>query len=169
MYYLIWSVFSHWKCVNKIPLDNRRQINLLQVFLCVPQRSLLTICLCPKTLQQTAVMLNLFKLGNSAVPLQRHQATKIYTRNFCLAINGTEWDKKYSNCVYLGVTVALTMQGPPAGGETRAETGIGAAQTGAAQGGGDGTTATIGSGDGAPQEAAKAAGGQDPLRRKLCF
>ncbi|KAF6724711.1 Protein FAM107B [Oryzias melastigma] len=57
-------------------------------------RSLLTICLCPKTLQQTAVMLNLFKLGNSAVPLQRHQATKIYTRNFCLAINGTEWDKK---------------------------------------------------------------------------
>ena len=42
------------------------------------------------------------------------------------------------------------MQGPAARGETRAEASVGAAQTGAAQGGGDGTTAALGSGDRAP-------------------
>lgn len=52
------------------------------------------------------------------------------------------------------------MQGPAAGGETGAEASVGAAQTGAAQGGGDGTTAAFRSGDRAPQEAAEAARGQ---------
>lgn len=71
--------------------------------------------------------------------------------------------KSFKFCVfgvYLSVTVPLIIQGPPAGGETRAETSVGAAQTGAAQGGGDGTTGAVRSRDGAPQEAAKAAGGQ---------
>lgn len=52
------------------------------------------------------------------------------------------------------------MQGPAAGGEARAEASVGAAQTGAAQGGGDGTTAALRPGDGASQEAAEARGGQ---------
>lgn len=60
----------------------------------------------------------------------------------------------------------LTMQGPAAGGETRAEASVGAAQTGAAQRGGDGTTAPLRSGDGASQEAAKAGGGQWHQKKK---
>lgn len=52
------------------------------------------------------------------------------------------------------------MQGPAAGGETGAETSVGAAQAGAAQGGGAGTTAALRSGDGAPQKAAEAGRGQ---------
>lgn len=52
------------------------------------------------------------------------------------------------------------MQGPAAGGETGAEASVGAAQTGAAQGGGDGSTPAFRPGDGAPQEAAEAGGGQ---------
>lgn len=52
------------------------------------------------------------------------------------------------------------MQGPAAGGETRAEAGVGAAQTGAAQGGGDGKAAAIRPGDRAPQEAAEARRGK---------
>lgn len=52
------------------------------------------------------------------------------------------------------------MQGLTAGGKARAEESVGAAQTGTAQGGGDGSTAALRSGDGAPQEAAEAARGQ---------
>lgn len=53
------------------------------------------------------------------------------------------------------------VQGPAAGGEAGAEARVGAAQTGAAQGGGDGSAAALRPGDGAPQEAAEAGGGQD--------
>lgn len=53
------------------------------------------------------------------------------------------------------------VQGPAAGGEAGAEASVGAAQTGAAQGGGDGSTAALRPGDRAPQEAAEAGGGQD--------
>ena len=53
----------------------------------------------------------------------------------------------------------LTLQGPGAGGETWAKASVGAAQTGAAQGGGDGSTEALRSGDGAPQAAAEAARG----------
>lgn len=42
------------------------------------------------------------------------------------------------------------VQGPAVGGEAGAETSFGAAQTGAAQGGGDGTAAALRPGDGAP-------------------
>lgn len=52
------------------------------------------------------------------------------------------------------------MQGSAAGGKTRTEACVGAAQTGAAQRGGDGATASLRSGDRAPQEAAEAGGGQ---------
>ena len=52
------------------------------------------------------------------------------------------------------------MQGSAAGGEAGADTSVGAAQTGSAQGGGDGTTGALRSGDGAPQEAAEAGRGQ---------
>lgn len=55
----------------------------------------------------------------------------------------------------------MTLQRPAAGRETRAEASAGAAQTGAAQGGRDGTTASFRPGDGAPQEAAEAGGGRD--------
>lgn len=54
------------------------------------------------------------------------------------------------------------MQGLAAGGEARAEAGVGAAQAGAAQRGGAGTAATLRPGDGAPQEAAETGGGQRP-------
>lgn len=54
----------------------------------------------------------------------------------------------------------VTVQRPAAGGETRAEASAGAAQTGVAQGGGDGTAASVRPGDGAPQEAAEAEGGR---------
>lgn len=53
------------------------------------------------------------------------------------------------------------MQRPAARGETRAEASAGAAQTGAAQGGRDGTTASLRPGDRATQEAAEAGGGRD--------
>lgn len=53
-----------------------------------------------------------------------------------------------------------TMQGLTAGGEARAEASVGAAKTGAAQRGGDGSTAALRSGDGASQEAAETARGQ---------
>lgn len=52
------------------------------------------------------------------------------------------------------------VQGPAAGGEAGTEESVGAAQAGAAQGGGDGTTAALGPWDRAPQEAAEAGGGQ---------
>lgn len=52
------------------------------------------------------------------------------------------------------------MQGAAAGGETRADASVGAAEAGAAQGGGDGSTTALRSGDGAPQEAAEDARGQ---------
>lgn len=55
----------------------------------------------------------------------------------------------------------MTVQRPAAGGETRAEASAGAAQTGAAQGGGDGTAASLRPGDGAPQEAAEAGAGTE--------
>lgn len=58
------------------------------------------------------------------------------------------------------VLSCYSVQGPAAGGEAGTETSAGAAPYGAAQGGGDGTTAALWSGDGAPQEAAEAAGGQ---------
>lgn len=54
----------------------------------------------------------------------------------------------------------LTVQRITAGGEAGAETSVGAAQVGAAQGGGDGPTEALRPGDGAAQEAAEAAGGQ---------
>lgn len=60
----------------------------------------------------------------------------------------------------VGKTVALTLKGSAAGGETGAEASVGAAQTGAAQGGGDGTTTALRPGDGAPQEAAETARGK---------
>lgn len=61
------------------------------------------------------------------------------------------------------------MQGPAAGGETGAEASVGAAQTGDAQRGGDGTTASLRSGDGAPQEAAEAGGGQRLVNLHILF
>lgn len=54
------------------------------------------------------------------------------------------------------------MQGSAAGGKTGTEACVGAAQVGAAQRGGAGTTAPLRSGDRAPQEAAEAGGGQRP-------
>lgn len=61
----------------------------------------------------------------------------------------------------------MTVQRPAAGGETRAEASAGAAQTGAAQGGGDGTAASLRPGDRAPQEAAEAKGGTEtPITRR---
>jgi len=62
--------------------------------------------------------------------------------------------------VHIVQPVALTVQGPAARRETRVEASVGAAQVGAAQRGGDGTTTTLRSGDGAPQEAAEAGRGQ---------
>lgn len=75
-----------------------------------------------------------------------------------LALCQTETGWPLRVCVR-SLTVALAAQGPAAGGETRAEASPGAAQTGAAQGGGDGPTEAFGSGDGAAQEAAEAARG----------
>lgn len=52
------------------------------------------------------------------------------------------------------------MQGITAGGKARAEESIGTTQTGAAQGGGDGSASALRPGDGAPQEAAETARGK---------
>lgn len=52
------------------------------------------------------------------------------------------------------------MQGSGAGGETGADTSVGAAEAGAAQGGGDGSAEALRSGDGAAQEATENARGQ---------
>lgn len=65
--------------------------------------------------------------------------------------------------------MVVTAQRPAAGGETRVEAGSWAAQTGAAQGGGDGTTTTLWPGDGAPQEAAEAARGQEHWKSLIAY
>lgn len=58
-------------------------------------------------------------------------------------------------------STVVAAQRPAAGGEARTEAGSGAAQTGAAQGGGDGPTTALRPGDGAPKEAAEATRGQE--------
>lgn len=97
-----------------------------------------------------------------------HRELLLSHKRYCRRHVRTLTRRSSSGFLWVFVTwLWVTVQRPAAGGETWAEASAGAAQTGAAQGGGDGTAASLRPGDRAPQEAAEAGGGtQAPITRR---